>query len=215
MLAAIAIACWVAALRAVRARQRPPRRPARARHVVALGVPAQAVIGGITVLTDLNPWIVSLHLLVSMAMIGVCVVLLDVLRGPAREATAPPRRLAWLVVRRRLGRCSTSAPSSPAAAPTPATSTPRATGLDPPGQSPTSHAVRSSATSLLSPLTLGGWCCAAGLSRQRRRLVSSSPPLASCCSASSSRRGLLGCMQYFLDLPEALVGAAPARRAAR
>ena len=28
------------------------------------GIPAQAVIGGITVLTDLNPWVVSFHLLV-------------------------------------------------------------------------------------------------------------------------------------------------------
>ena len=42
----------------------------------ALGVPAQAVIGGVTVLTDLNPWIVSFHLLVSLAMVGLAVVLL-------------------------------------------------------------------------------------------------------------------------------------------
>ena len=33
---------------------------ARWRSIVALTVPAQAVIGGITVLTDLNPWVVSL-----------------------------------------------------------------------------------------------------------------------------------------------------------
>lgn len=37
--------------------------------VLALGIPFQGVIGGITVLTDLNPWIVSLHLLLSMALI--------------------------------------------------------------------------------------------------------------------------------------------------
>ncbi len=60
--------------------------------MIALGVPAQALIGGVTVLTDLNPWIVSFHLLVSMAMIGVCVLLLDVLRGPARPAA---RRAAY------------------------------------------------------------------------------------------------------------------------
>ena len=30
--------------------------------VLALAIPAQAVLGGITVLTDLNPWVVSLHL---------------------------------------------------------------------------------------------------------------------------------------------------------
>jgi cytochrome c oxidase assembly protein subunit 15 len=31
--------------------------------VLALGIPAQATIGGVTVLTDLNPWVVSFHLL--------------------------------------------------------------------------------------------------------------------------------------------------------
>ena len=49
----------------------------------ALGIPAQAVIGGITVLTDLNPWVVSLHLLCSLAIIGA--------RG---AAAAPGRRTA-------------------------------------------------------------------------------------------------------------------------
>lgn len=37
---------------------------------VFLGIPAQAVIGGITVLTDLNPWVVGLHFLASMAVIA-------------------------------------------------------------------------------------------------------------------------------------------------
>ncbi len=96
-LAAIAIACWVAALSALRRSAGRDRRPFWLSTVIALGVPAQAVIGGITVLTDLNPWIVSFHLLVSMAMIGVCVLLLDTLRGPIREpAPRPARWLAWL-----------------------------------------------------------------------------------------------------------------------
>ncbi|GAA2195236.1 COX15/CtaA family protein [Micromonospora lupini] len=37
---------------------------------VFLGIPAQAVIGGITVLTNLNPWVVGLHFLASMAVIA-------------------------------------------------------------------------------------------------------------------------------------------------
>lgn len=41
--------------------------------LLALGllasIPAQAVIGGITVLTGLNPWVVGLHFLVSMALV--------------------------------------------------------------------------------------------------------------------------------------------------
>jgi cytochrome c oxidase assembly protein subunit 15 len=66
--------------------------------VLALGVPAQAVVGGVTVLTDLNPWVVAFHLLVSMAMIQVSVVLLRRLRegdGPA-VATVPSAGV-WLV----------------------------------------------------------------------------------------------------------------------
>ena len=65
--------------------------------VMGLGVPAQAVIGGITVLTDLNPWVVSLHLLCSLAIMGVAVLFLERLDRPA--PAVPPRGamvgLAW------------------------------------------------------------------------------------------------------------------------
>ncbi|SCF25316.1 cytochrome c oxidase assembly protein subunit 15 [Micromonospora saelicesensis] len=49
-----------------------PRRPGLLALAVAvfLGIPAQAVIGGITVLTNLNPWVVGLHFLASMAVIA-------------------------------------------------------------------------------------------------------------------------------------------------
>ena len=45
-------------------------------------------IGGIAVLTDLNPWVVSLHLLCSLAIIGVAVLFLQRVRRPA-PAVAP------------------------------------------------------------------------------------------------------------------------------
>jgi len=51
--------------------------------VLALGIPAQAVIGGVTVLTNLNPWVVSFHLLCSLAIIGVAVLFLWRLDHPA------------------------------------------------------------------------------------------------------------------------------------
>ena len=38
-----------------------------------LGIPAQIVIGGISVLTHLNPWVVGLHFIVSMALVGLAV----------------------------------------------------------------------------------------------------------------------------------------------
>ena len=40
---------------------------------LALGIPAQGVVGGITVLTDLNPYLVGLHLLLSMVLISLAV----------------------------------------------------------------------------------------------------------------------------------------------
>ena len=66
--------------------------------VMALSIPAQAVIGGITVLTDLNPWIVSLHLLVSLAIISLAVLYLWRIDRPAGSAhsSSPLLPLAWL-----------------------------------------------------------------------------------------------------------------------
>jgi cytochrome c oxidase assembly protein subunit 15 len=64
--------------------------------VLFLGIPAQAVIGGVTVRTDLNPWVVAGHLLVSLAIIGLAVLLILSLDGPL---PAPHggwvTRLAW------------------------------------------------------------------------------------------------------------------------
>ncbi|MCW2738994.1 COX15/CtaA family protein [Nocardioides sp.] len=89
-LTAVAILCFLAALGSRH------RRATRLALVIGLGIPLQAVIGGITVLTDLNPWIVAGHFLLSMAIIMVCVALLDELRSPERGAAPPlPRWLAW------------------------------------------------------------------------------------------------------------------------
>src|SRR5689334_7421776 len=66
VLAVVAIATWVVAMR-YRPRRSSIRRLAT---ILALGVPAQAVLGGFTVLTDLNPWVVALHLLLSLALIS-------------------------------------------------------------------------------------------------------------------------------------------------
>jgi cytochrome c oxidase assembly protein subunit 15 len=90
VLAAIAVATFVAAWES---RRRDLRLLAL---LLGLGIPAQAVIGGITVLTDLNPWVVSFHLLCSMAIIGLAVVFLRRLDGPApTPVTGPVVGLAW------------------------------------------------------------------------------------------------------------------------
>lgn len=63
-------------------------------------VAAQAIIGGITVLTQLHPFTVSLHFLVSMLLIAVSVfalVRLDSPDGPLRHTVrGEVRALAWL-----------------------------------------------------------------------------------------------------------------------
>jgi cytochrome c oxidase assembly protein subunit 15 len=71
VLAALVIATWVTVMR-VRPQRSPLRRLAT---VLLLGVPAQALLGGVTVLSDLNPWVVALHLLLSLAIIAVAVTL--------------------------------------------------------------------------------------------------------------------------------------------
>ena len=58
VLVAIAVATFVAARQAARQLDRPDL--VRLALLLALAIPAQAVLGGITVLTDLNPWVVSL-----------------------------------------------------------------------------------------------------------------------------------------------------------
>jgi cytochrome c oxidase assembly protein subunit 15 len=87
VLAAIAVATFVAAWQS-------GRRDLRAiALVIGLGIPAQAVIGGITVLTDLNPWIVSLHLVSSLLIIALSVLFLRRLDGPAPAYLGGPLAL--------------------------------------------------------------------------------------------------------------------------
>lgn len=74
--------------------------------VLAVGIPFQGVIGGITVLTDLNPWIVALHLVLSLFLVAGSTWLLLRVRGDvADDVPVLARRLVlatyatlWIVV---------------------------------------------------------------------------------------------------------------------
>ena len=172
---------------------------------VAMIVPAQIVIGGITVLTDLNPWIVAFHLLVSMLIIQICVVLIAEVAVWSQTATNPApdvqfvtnrrlERLAWLVFAAGwlvlyLGTVVTG--SGPHAGDGGA----ERTGLDPQVFSHL-HAI---AVYLLVALTLGLLALA--------NRVGATPVTraAGGLLAIELGQGVVGFTQYYLDLPEGLV----------
>jgi heme a synthase len=101
VVAAVSVATLVAAYLA-----RPARRDVRiGALLVFLGIPAQAILGGVTVRTHLDPWVVSLHFVLSMAIVATATWLVQVTRDgaqgePAGSAVQPMhpllRRLAFL-----------------------------------------------------------------------------------------------------------------------
>ena len=76
VLAIIAVGALVAAWRSRDAAGGPRRRARGLAIAAAAGIPAQAVIGGVSVLTGLNPWVVGAHLIPSIALVVVSVLLL-------------------------------------------------------------------------------------------------------------------------------------------
>ena len=68
VLVIVAILTWLTAM-LYREHGQPRPDLLRLTTIMALGIPAQAVIGGITVLTKLNPFVVALHLLISFALV--------------------------------------------------------------------------------------------------------------------------------------------------
>ncbi|MCD2169678.1 COX15/CtaA family protein [Microbacterium sp. JC 701] len=66
--------------------------------IVLVGIVAQAVVGGITVLTGLNPFIVGFHYIASVSIVAVCAAFLVFMNQPAGpRALAVPRGFAALV----------------------------------------------------------------------------------------------------------------------
>ena len=195
VLVAVVVSCWVAALghRAVTGASGP----VRLASVIALGVPAQAVIGGISVRTDLNPWVVALHLLVSLAMVALCVVLIAGVKptliprshdDSLRSLVLASYALVWLVL--YLGTVVTG--SGPHAGDG---SAPR-NGL---GSSAASH-VHAAAVYLLLAVTL----LVVALARRRadRVLVRAAGMLL----LVELAQGVIGILQVRTGLPELLVG---------
>ncbi len=93
VLAAVIVACIVATVRS-----RPRRRDLIALSwALFAGAAAQGLLGGITVLTHLNPWIVAAHFLVSMPLIAAAVALHVRSREPDGATLRPPSApIRWL-----------------------------------------------------------------------------------------------------------------------
>lgn len=68
--------------------------------ILAAGIPAQAALGGLTVLTGLNPWLVGAHFIVSAALVSVATLFVlqtrDVVQASGRVPASLPR-LAYAV----------------------------------------------------------------------------------------------------------------------
>ncbi len=198
LLAAVAIATFVAAL---------VYGLSYARHsiiwlaaVLALGVPAQAVVGGVTVLTELNPWVVAFHLLVSMAMIQVAVLLNRRLREGETPAVATvPLTATWLARATfvagwavlYLGTVVTG--SGPHAG---AVDAPR-NGLDPAALSQ----LHTDAVFLLLGLTVGLLFALRAVGAPSRAVRAAGVLL-----GLELAQGVVGFVQYFTGLPVVLVG---------
>jgi heme a synthase len=177
------------------------RRSLRPLAVAAfLGIPAQAVLGGITVLTGLNPWTVAGHFLLSMAILAVTVTLAW---RAARPADGPRRpvvaaELTWLIrglvavtaAVLVLGTVVTG--SGPHAGDSAAART----GFDPAAVSQ----LHADAVMLLLGLTVAAvlWLRAAGAPATLRRA-------AAVLLAVEFGQGMIGFVQYFTGLPVVLV----------
>ena len=179
------------------------QRPRRRRTVVLAalvlgGIPAQGVLGGITVLTDLNPWVVGCHFLLSIAVIAVAYRLWRATAdtAPPRPVPAPLRGLAWLTCGMTaavlvVGTVVTG--SGPHAGDAKA----RRTGLDP-GQVAQFHA---DLVFLLIGLSVALWYAL--------RAVDADPAVrrpVSALVAVELGQGVIGFVQYFTHLPVLAVG---------
>lgn len=189
VLAIVAVLCFLAAIAA------GDRVATRLSFLIGLYIPAQAVIGGITVLTDLNPWVVSLHFLSSMVIIMFCLALMDHLRSPERS-TAPPgtRALAlvlfltgWVVL--YLGTVVTGA------GPHAGDADSRRNGLDP----QTTSYFHAGSVALLIVLTVLLLLLAVRAGDRWLTVVTSA------LLGIELLQGLVGVVQYALDLPVLLV----------
>jgi cytochrome c oxidase assembly protein subunit 15 len=195
VLVAIAVACFLGAL----ARRR--RSLTRLSVAVALGIPGQGVIGGITVLTNLNPWVVGLHFILSIALVAGAYALwrrVDEGDGePVPLVPAPLRHLAWVITAASLAVIAAGVVVT-GSGPHSGDQGAKRNGLDPEQISQ----VHADLVFLLIGLTVALWFA----------LRAVNAPAAAIRAAAvlfwvEMAQGLIGFVQYFTHLPVLLVAA--------
>ena len=179
-----------------------PRRDLRRLSVaVLLGIPAQAALGGVTVLTGLNPWTVAAHFLLSTVLIALAVAVLHRASRPAPSGLRWPLRaeLTWLVRGLTVVTAAVIALGTVVTGSGPHSGDPAAgrTGLDPQEMSQ----LHADAVMLLIGLTVATWLAlrVAGASAVIVRA-------AGVLLVVELAQGLVGFVQYFTGLPVLLVG---------
>ncbi|MEO9140541.1 MAG: COX15/CtaA family protein [Jatrophihabitans sp.] len=198
VLVIIAVATWTVAM--VRRTER------RTATVAALSIPAQAVLGGLTVLTHLNPWLVAAHFMLSMAIIAVTFVLWWRVRGLREDGTVErlvvdprARLIAWFTAGATLATLviGTVVTGSGPHAGDLTHGRIRRTGLQPSSVAQ----LHADAVMVLIGLTVGllvlVYAVRAAEQLRRAAVILLVVELA---------QGVIGYTQYFLHLPELLVG---------
>jgi cytochrome c oxidase assembly protein subunit 15 len=180
-------------------------RPRRRRVVVLatltlLGIPAQIVLGGITVLTHLNPWVVGGHFLLSIAVIAAAYAFWRATRegdGPARAVVPVPLRTLAATVVAAVAAVVVVGTVVTGSGPHAGDEFARRTGLDPAGVAQ----VHADLVFLVVGLAVAGWLAllAVGARAPARR--------AGWLVAVVFGQGLIGFVQYATGLPAILVGA--------
>jgi cytochrome c oxidase assembly protein subunit 15 len=177
------------------------RREIRLSVLLAASIPAQALLGGLTVLTHLNPWLVAAHFLLSMAIISVAFTLwwrVSGHTGPAssraiRQGAVLLTGITALVL--AIGTVVTG--SGPHAGDADASGKVHRTGL-PVGSVSQLHA---DVVMLLIGVTIG-FVLLAQVAGAHRQLLRAARVLL----AVELAQGLIGFVQYFTHIPALLVG---------
>ena len=200
VLAAIAALTLIAVLRTLGS-ERPRRDLIVPAVALVVGIPAQALIGMVTVWTHLNPWIVTLHYMCSAVLVAVATVLV---RRAQRPLGVRPNELGspWLG---RLAGVTLAAAAVVVYLGTVVTGTgphagdedARRTGLD----LESVAQLHTDAVCVLIGLSVGLYFAARALGSPGR-----SARAAAVLVAVELGQGLVGVVQYALDLPVVLVG---------